>query len=86
MPERNSAQWKAGQSESDRQARGSLTARLAVITASVTTSLVESGRRPFAASSEADVDQRLNDVNARLARIEATLTPARSRGSSDDIS
>lgn len=59
---------------------------LAVITASVTASLVESGRRRFAASSEANVDQRLDEVSARLARIEAALTPARSAGSPDGIS
>ena len=59
---------------------------LAVITASVTASLVESARRRVAASSQADVDQRLSEVNARLARIEAPLTPARSGGSSDGIS
>ena len=59
---------------------------LAVITASVTASLVESARRRVAASSQADVDQRLSEVNARLARIEAALTPARSGGSSDGIS
>jgi voltage-gated potassium channel len=57
-----------------------------VITASVTASLVESGRRRFAAGSEADVGERLNEVTARLARIEAALTQARSGGSSDGIS
>jgi hypothetical protein len=59
---------------------------LAVITASVTASLVENGRRRFAATSRADVDQRLDELNARLARIEAALTPARPGGSSDGIS
>jgi voltage-gated potassium channel len=59
---------------------------LAVITASVTASLLESGRRRLAAGAEADVDQRLNEVTARLARIEAALTQARSGGSSDGIS
>ena len=58
---------------------------LAVITASVTASLIESGRRRFA-SSEANMDERLDEVNARLARIEAAVTPARSGGSSDGIS
>ena len=52
---------------------------LAVITASVTASLVESGRRRFAARSEADVEKRLDEVNARLARIEATLDRQSSR-------
>jgi voltage-gated potassium channel Kch len=46
---------------------------VAVITASATASLVESGRRRFAAGPEADVRQRLEEVNARLARIEAAL-------------
>lgn len=59
---------------------------LAVITASVTASLVESSRQRFAVSTEADLGQRLGEVNARLARIEAALTPARSGGSSDGIS
>jgi voltage-gated potassium channel len=59
---------------------------LAVITASVTASLVESARRRFAASAEADMNQRLNEMNARLARIEAAVTPARSGGSADDLS
>jgi len=45
---------------------------LAVITASVTASLVESSRRRFAASTE-DVERRLDEANARLARIEAAL-------------
>lgn len=59
---------------------------LAVITASVTASLVESSRRRFAASAEAGVDQRLGEVNARLARIEAALTPAQPGGSADGVS
>ena len=46
---------------------------LAVITASVTASLVESGRRRFAATSGKDMEQRLDEVNDRLARIEAAL-------------
>jgi voltage-gated potassium channel len=52
---------------------------LAVITASVTASLVESSRRRFTATEEADVERRLDEVNARLARIEAALDqgPAR---------
>lgn len=58
---------------------------LAVITASVTASLVESGRRRVAASADAEVNQRLGEVNARLARIEAALTPARSGGPADGI-
>jgi voltage-gated potassium channel len=46
---------------------------LAVITASATASLVENSRRRFADTTEGDVKQRLDEVNARLARIEATL-------------
>ena len=46
---------------------------LAVITASATAALVESGRRRFAAKSEVGMEQRLDEVNARLARIEAAL-------------
>jgi voltage-gated potassium channel len=52
---------------------------LAVITASVTASLVESSRRRFAATAEADVERRLDEVNARLARIEAALDPGAAR-------
>ena len=59
---------------------------LAVITASATASLVESSRRRFAADSGAEVDQRLDEVNARLARIEAALGAVRSEGSPDGIS
>jgi voltage-gated potassium channel len=46
---------------------------LAVITASVTASLVESSRRRFAAQSELDGTRRLAEINDRLARIEAAL-------------
>lgn len=46
---------------------------LAVITASVTASLVESSRRRFAVKSEEDVTRRLEVLNSRLARIEARL-------------
>lgn len=47
---------------------------LAVITASVTATLVESSRRRFAASTEADVAQRLAQLNERLSRIETALS------------
>ena len=51
---------------------------LAVITASVTASLVESSRRRFAAQSEVDVTRQLEETTDRLARIEAALDqPAR---------
>jgi voltage-gated potassium channel len=46
---------------------------LAVITASVTAALVENGRRRVAAGSDRDVAHRLDEVNERLARIEAAL-------------
>ena len=46
---------------------------LAVITASVTASLIESSRRRFAAQSGADTTRQLDDVRERLARIEAAL-------------
>jgi voltage-gated potassium channel len=49
---------------------------LAVITASVTATLVESSRRRFAAGAEADVAQRLLEVNERLSRIETALRDA----------
>ena len=52
---------------------------LAVITASATAALVESGRRRYAARSEVDMEQRLDEVNARLARIEAALGREQSR-------
>jgi voltage-gated potassium channel len=45
---------------------------LAVITASVTASLIESSRRRYA-ESEVDVAQQLGEVSQRLARIEAAL-------------
>ena len=45
---------------------------LAVITASVTASLIESSRRRFAAQSEVDVTRRLEEISERLARIEET--------------
>jgi voltage-gated potassium channel len=46
---------------------------LAVITASVTASLVESSRRRYAAQSDVDETRRLEDLSERLARIEALL-------------
>ena len=46
---------------------------LAVVTASVTASLVESSRRRFAAQSESDDARRLDAIDRRLARIEAAL-------------
>ena len=46
---------------------------LAVITASVTASLIESSRRRYAAQSDLDEKRRLEDLSERLARIEAAL-------------
>jgi voltage-gated potassium channel len=46
---------------------------LAVITASVTAGLVENSRRRVVAQSDADDARRLDEVNERLARIEAAL-------------
>jgi voltage-gated potassium channel len=46
---------------------------LAVITASVTAGLVESARRRLNAGSDEEVERRLDEVNERLARIEAAL-------------
>ena len=54
---------------------------LAVVTASVTASLVESSRRRFAAQSESEDARRLDGIDRRLARIEAALdqpSPGRS--------
>ena len=46
---------------------------LAVVTASVTASLVESSRRRFVAQSESEDARRLDGIDRRLARIEAAL-------------
>ncbi len=57
---------------------------LAVITASVTASLIESSRRRFI-ESEGDVARRMEEVTERLVRIEVSLAD-RTEGSSDGIS
>lgn len=57
---------------------------LAVITASVTASLVESSRRRFARQSELDVARALSELNGRLSRIEATLGHVESRDAADE--
>ena len=59
---------------------------LAVITASVTASLVESSRRRFATRSEEDVTRRLEQVSERLARIETALGQPPSRRAPDGAS
>ena len=52
---------------------------LAVITASATAALIEGSRRRFAASSEAEIGRRLEEVSERLARIEAALVDGSSK-------
>jgi voltage-gated potassium channel len=56
---------------------------LAVITASVTATLVESSRRRFAAQSERDAERQLAEIAERLARIETALAQQPSGGSRD---
>ena len=58
---------------------------LAVITASVTASLIESSRRRFAAS-EGDLARKLDEVSERLVRIEAALAGRTRPESSDGLS
>jgi len=59
---------------------------LAVITASVTAALIESGRRRTGANSEGEVAQRLTELSERLARIEVALRDAPPGKSSDGVS
>jgi voltage-gated potassium channel len=59
---------------------------LAVITASVTAALVENGRRRVALDSEDGLAQRLDELDDRLARIEAALGQRLSKGEADGIS
>jgi voltage-gated potassium channel len=58
---------------------------LAVLTASVTASLIESSRRRFL-ESEGDLARRLEEVSERLVRIEASLARPRPSEPSDGIS
>lgn len=58
---------------------------LAVITATVTASLVESSRRRFVGQADAEMTERLGEVNERLARIEALLDRAPAPRSSHDV-
>ncbi len=46
---------------------------LAVITASVTASLIESSRRRFTAESEGNTARHLDEISQRLAKIEAAV-------------
>jgi voltage-gated potassium channel len=57
---------------------------LAVITASVTASLIESSRRRFA-ESEVEMARQLQEVSERLVRIEAALSPATPSEASDGL-
>jgi hypothetical protein len=59
---------------------------LAVITASVTASLVESSRRRFTAQSELDAARQLDQIGHRLARIERALDQRAPGGSPDGVS
>jgi voltage-gated potassium channel len=59
---------------------------LAVITASVTASLIESNRRRVRAREEADLHRSLGEVTERLSRIEAALDLPASAGPGDDVS
>lgn len=58
---------------------------LAVITASVTASLIESSRRRFV-ESDGDLARRLEEVSERLVRIEAALARPPRSGPSDGVS
>jgi voltage-gated potassium channel len=58
---------------------------LAVITASVTASLIESSRRRFA-ESEVELARQLQEVSERLVRIEASLIRPTPSESSDGLS
>ena len=57
---------------------------LAVITASVTASLVESSRRRYAERTEADITHQLDDIRDQLARIEVALARTGPPRSPDD--
>ena len=59
---------------------------LAVVTASVTASLVESSRRRFAAQSERDDSRQFDEITHRLARIEAALEQQAPGRSPDEAS
>ena len=59
---------------------------LAVVTASVTASLIEGSRRRFTAQSEADDARQFDEITDRLARIEAALEQQASRRSPDETS
>ena len=56
---------------------------LAVVTAAVTATLVESSRRRFAAQAESDAGRQLDEFGERLARIERALDLRAPGGSPD---
>ena len=56
---------------------------LAVVTAAVTATLVESSRRRFAAEAESDAARQLDEIRQRLAKIERALDQQTAGGSSD---
>jgi hypothetical protein len=58
---------------------------LAVTTASVTASVIESSRRRFA-ESEVELARQLQEVSERLVRIEASLSRPTPSESSDGLS
>ena len=53
---------------------------LAVITASITASFIESARERMTQSTEPDLAKSLREINARLARLEANQEQERTRG------
>lgn len=55
---------------------------LAVVTAAVTATLVESSRRRFTAQSESDAARQLDQIGQRLAKIERALDQQTGGGSS----
>ena len=59
---------------------------LAVVTASVTASLIEGSRRRFRAQAEADDTRQFDELTDRLTRIEAALEQQASRRSPDEAS
>jgi voltage-gated potassium channel len=59
---------------------------LAVITASVTASLIENSRKRFSESEEGDLARQLEEVSERLGRIEASLARQSPSESSDGVS
>ena len=59
---------------------------LAVITAAVTASLVESSRRRFAEQSELDAARKLDEISERLAKIEAAVERPAGGGSPGGLS